>query len=84
MRSDELVPITGYFLSPFNKSTRRANHFGLSELSSSPSAKNISVFQKSRSGYINSHPVPSRGALRNVPTRGGDAVDADGAPDEGA
>ena len=24
------------------------------------------------------HPVPLRGALRNVPARGGDAVDADG------
>ena len=30
------------------------------------------------------HPVPLRGALRNVPARGGDAVDVDGAPDEGA
>ena len=29
------------------------------------------------------HPVPLRGALRNVPARGGEAVDADGAPDEG-
>ena len=24
------------------------------------------------------HPVPLRGALRNVPARGGDAVDGDG------
>ncbi|MFZ2155191.1 MAG: hypothetical protein WAV72_03580, partial [Bradyrhizobium sp.] len=40
------------------------------ESPSSPSAKNISVFQKSRSGYINSHPVPSRGALRNVTSAG--------------
>jgi hypothetical protein len=45
--------------------------------------KNISVFQKCKSGYINSHPVPFRGALRNVPARG-DAVDGDGASDEGA
>jgi hypothetical protein len=29
-------------------------------------------------------PSHSEGALRNVPARGGDAVDADGASDEGA
>jgi hypothetical protein len=60
------------------------NHFDLSEIVSSPSFKNISVFHKLKSVYIHSHPVPFRGALRNVPARGGDAVDADGAPDEGA
>ena len=58
------------FLSPFNKSTRRANHFCLSEIMSSPASKNISVFQKLGSGYINSHPVPFRGALRNVISAG--------------
>jgi hypothetical protein len=30
------------------------------------------------------HPVPKEGALRNVINAGRDAVDADGAPDEGA
>jgi hypothetical protein len=34
--------------------------------------------------YIHRHPVPLRGALRNVTSAGRDAVDADGAPDEGA
>jgi hypothetical protein len=33
--------------------------------------------------YIRRHPVPLRGALRNVTSAGRDAVDADGAPDEG-
>jgi hypothetical protein len=31
--------------------------------------------------YIRSHPVPHRGALRNVTNAGRDAMDADGAPD---
>ena len=46
------------FPSSFNKSTRRANHFRLSEIASSPSDKNISVLQKWKSGYI--LPIPSR------------------------
>jgi hypothetical protein len=54
------------------------------KIESSPSRKNISVLQKCKSSYMNSHPVPLRGALRNVPARGGDAVDVDGAADEGA
>ena len=58
------------FFNWFNKSTRRANHFGLSEFVSSPSRKNISVFRKRKTGYINSHPVPLRGALRNGHQRG--------------
>ena len=49
-----------------------------------PLAKKYFCFRKCKSGYINSHPVPPRGALRNVPARGEDAVDVDGAPDEGA
>jgi hypothetical protein len=57
-------------LNRFNKSTRRANQFRLSEIVSSPSRENISVFQKSKSGYINSHPVPFGGALRNVTSAG--------------
>jgi hypothetical protein len=50
---------------------------------SSPLCKNISVFPKCKSGYMNSHPVPHRGALRNVTNAGRDAVDADALSDEG-
>jgi hypothetical protein len=39
-------------------------------------------FSEVKTGLYSFHPVPLRGALRNVPARGGDAVDADGAPDE--
>ena len=49
--------------------TRRASHFApcldLPALSS-PSVKNISVFQKYNLRYMICHPVPLRGALRNV------------------
>jgi hypothetical protein len=51
---------------------------------SSPSSKNISVFQKCKSGYMICHPVPLRGALRNVINAGRGAVAADGAFDESA
>jgi hypothetical protein len=51
---------------------------------SSPFGKNISVFPKYKSGYMICHPVPLRGALRNVINAGQDAVDAGGAKDEGA
>jgi hypothetical protein len=51
---------------------------------SSPFGKNISVFPKFKSGYMTGHPVPLRGALRNVINAGRDAVDADGAFDESA
>jgi hypothetical protein len=50
---------------------------------SSPFRKNISVFQKYESSYMSGHPVPLRGALRNVTSAGRVAVAADGAPDEG-
>jgi hypothetical protein len=50
---------------------------------SSPVCKNISVFPKSKSGYIIRHPVPHRGALRNVTSAGRDAVDAEALSDEG-
>ena len=43
---------------------RRANHFCLSKIVSSPSLKNISVLQKLKSGYIACHPVPPGGAFR--------------------
>jgi hypothetical protein len=51
---------------------------------SSPACKDISVFPKFKSGYMTGHPVPLRGALRNVINAGRDAVDADGAFDESA
>jgi hypothetical protein len=64
--------------------TRRANHFGLSEDVSSPRCKNISVLQKPRSGYITAMPSQSGGRCARSPMRDGDAVDADGALDPGA
>jgi hypothetical protein len=43
---------------------------------SSPFGKNISVFPKCKSGYMNSHPVPQkRGVSRTSRTSGRDAVD---------
>ena len=39
--------------------------------------KNISLFQKAKSGHISSHPVPPRGALAIVTNVGQDAVDAE-------
>jgi hypothetical protein len=63
---------------------RRANHFGLSESMSSPSGKNISVFQNHGSVYTNSIPSHSEGRCARSPMRDGDAVDADGAPDQDA
>jgi hypothetical protein len=56
---------------------RRANHFRLAEIVSSPSHKNISVLPKHELGYTIGHPVPARGAFRERHRRrGGDAVDA--------
>ena len=43
-----------------------------------PLAKKYFCFPETKIELYNSHPVPLRGALRNVPTRGGDAVDVDG------
>ena len=53
-------------------------------LVSSPCCKNISVFPKPKSGLYDSHPVPLRGALRNVNDAGRDAVDADALLTNGA
>jgi hypothetical protein len=69
--------------SSFNKSTRRANHFGLSKIASSPSDQNISVFQKQKTGYMFAIPSHSEGHCK-VTSAGRDAVDADGAPDQSA
>ena len=44
---------------------------------SSPEIKNISLYQKAKSGLHRIHPVPLRGALAIVATRDGDAVDAE-------
>jgi hypothetical protein len=41
-------------------------------------------FTESQIKLYDSHPVPTRGALRNVINVGRDAVDAGGANDEGA
>jgi len=49
---------------------------------SSPEIKNISLYQKPKSDYAHSHPVPTRGALAIVTTWDGDAVDAEAATDE--
>jgi hypothetical protein len=49
---------------------------------SSPFGKNISVFPKPKSGYVIRHPVPLRGALRNVTDAERDAVDAEALLDE--
>jgi hypothetical protein len=49
---------------------------------SSPKIKNISLFQKRKSGHIFAHPVLSRGALAIVTNVGRVAVDADVATDE--
>jgi hypothetical protein len=43
---------------------------------SSPKIRNISLFQKGKSGYISRHPVPLRGASAVVTNEGRGAVDA--------
>ena len=57
--------------SQFNTSTRRANHFDLSEIMSSPSRKNILIFRNRKSDYIPRHPVPLRGRRPSSRTLGG-------------
>jgi hypothetical protein len=49
-----------------------------------PLLKKYSDFPKTQISLYVRRPVPLRGALRNVINAGQDAVDADGAPDEGA
>ena len=58
------------------------NNFRFSEVVSSPKIKNISLFQKAKSGLYRMHPVPTRGALAIVTTWDGDAVDAEAATGE--
>jgi hypothetical protein len=57
---------------------RRANHYFLSSLA----LKNILIFRRAKSVYVSLHPVPTRGALRNVINVGRVAVDAEGSPDK--
>jgi hypothetical protein len=49
-----------------------------------PSSQKYSDFPNTQIGLYVRRPVPLRGALRNVINAGRDAVDADGASDEGA
>jgi len=63
--------------------TRRANHFVFfNGLCPAPFEKIFWFSETANQFYIRSHPVPHRGALRNVTNAERDAVDADGAPDE--
>src|SRR6266705_1077891 len=48
-----------------NKTARRANHFGVSEIMSSHRIKNISVFTNPKSAIYLLHPVPFRGAYHD-------------------
>jgi hypothetical protein len=45
---------------------------------SSSFRKNILIFRSNKSVYIARHPIPARGALRNVINAGRAAVDAEG------
>ena len=67
------------FVYPTGKSLRLA----LKRLSS-PSLKNILIFRNRKSVYIQWYPVPLEGRIAIVTDAGWDAVDADGASDEGA
>ena len=65
-------------ISPTGKSLR------FIEIVVQPFKQKYFCFSETQISYILRHPVPLRGALRNVTNAGRDAVDADGAPDEGA
>ena len=54
----------------FGRSGREQAHFWFSEHVSSPKIKNISLFQKAKSGHIYRHPVPTRGAYHDRHDRG--------------
>ena len=51
---------------------------------SSPSVKNILIFRNCKSVYIHGHPASQEGRFAVVTSVRRDAVDADGASDEGA
>jgi len=65
-----------------DKSTRRANHFGFSEIVSSPGIKNISLNPPGKSALLVRPSHPMRGALRTSRHAWWDAVDAELAKDE--
>jgi hypothetical protein len=77
---EQACPKAANLLSEFNKSTRRANHF---KNQSSPLDKNILIFRNRKPVYIHLIPSQQEGRCATSSTRDGDAVDADGAPDEG-
>jgi hypothetical protein len=52
-------------------------HFGFTEIMSSPKIKNISLFPKWKSGLYPLHPVPIRGASAVVTNEGRVAVDVE-------
>jgi hypothetical protein len=64
------------------KAEAGANHFGFTEVVSSPKIKNISLYPKGKSVHNFGHPVLLRGALAIVANVGRVAVDADVATDE--
>jgi hypothetical protein len=69
----------------FYRSTRKTRADGqISEYPSSPGWKNILIFRSGKSVVDLSHPVPTRGALRNVINVERAAVAVEGAFDEGA
>jgi hypothetical protein len=56
---------------------RRANQLvACPDRESSPFCKNISVFQKCKSGYKGCRPTPTKGRIMIVANAGWDAVDA--------
>jgi hypothetical protein len=60
-----------------DKITRRANHFGLSEIMSSLEIKNISLYPNGKSVVHSAHPVLVRRASAVVTDVGRGAMDAD-------
>jgi hypothetical protein len=61
---------------------RRANHFGFSEMMSSPGIKNISLWPQAKSVVQSCPSTATRGAIAIVTTVRWDAVDAKAATDE--
>ena len=68
----------------FNKSTPTGKSLPITRNRVKPPRQKYFCFPEATTALYIRHPVPSRGALRNVPARGGEAVDANGASDEDA
>jgi hypothetical protein len=66
------------------KLTRRANHFGFSEIVSSRELRIFRFRCRANQGHISCHPVPRRGASAIVTNVGQGAVDADAPLTNGA